>query len=68
VHPLSSLPWQEGLRERVVTITDEGVNALLSGIPFWEQAQNHVSGIIGGDRSALSVNELSNMISMLRKR
>ena len=44
-------------RERVVTITDKGIDALLSGRPFWEKAQQHVSEIIGKDKSSRIVIE-----------
>jgi DNA-binding MarR family transcriptional regulator len=55
-------------RERVVTITDKGIDALLSGYPFWEKAQLHMAEIIGEDKSNLIVKELSDMVSMLRKK
>ena len=55
-------------REKMVTITDKGIEALLAGHPFWEEAQNHVAEIIGEDRSNRIVKELSHMVSMLRKK
>jgi len=55
-------------RERVVTITNEGINALESGLPFWEKAQDHVAEIIGEDKTDRIVKELSHMVSMLRKK
>lgn len=58
----------EDQRERVVAITDKGIDALLSGRPFWEKAQHHVAGIIGEDKSNRIVKELSDMVSMLRKK
>ena len=58
----------EDKREKVVTITDTGIDALLSGIPFWEEAQHHVAEIIGEDKSNRIVKELSYMVSMFRKR
>ena len=58
----------ENQRERVVTITDKGIDALLSAYPFWEEAQHHVAEIIGENKSNLIVKDLSDMVSMLRKR
>ncbi len=58
----------EDKREGVVTKTDRGIDALLSGYPFWEEAQHHVAEIIGEDKSNSIVKELSDMVSMLRKR
>ena len=58
----------EDQREKVVTITDKGIDALLCAYPFWEEAQHHVAEIIGEDKSANIVKELSGMVSMLRKR
>ena len=58
----------EDQRKKVVTITDKGIDALLSGYPFWEEAQHHVAEIIGEDKSNHIVKELSDMVSMLRKR
>jgi len=55
-------------RERVVTITDKGIDALLSGQPFWEKAQQHVTEIIGEDKTDRIVKELSDMVYMLRKK
>jgi len=58
----------EDQRKKVVTITDKGIDVLLSGYPFWEEAQHHVAEIIGEDKSNHIVKELSDMVSMLRKR
>jgi len=55
-------------RERVVTITDKGIDALLSGHPLWEEAQHHVAEIIGEDKSNSIVKELSDMVFMFRKK
>ncbi|NVM25792.1 MAG: MarR family transcriptional regulator, partial [Desulfobacterales bacterium] len=54
-------------RERVVSITDNGIKALVSALPFWEEAQQHVAGILGEDRTSNIVKEISSMVSMLRK-
>lgn len=54
-------------RERVVSITDNGTKALVSALPFWEEAQQHVAGVLGEDRTSNIVKEISSMVSMLRK-
>jgi len=58
----------EDQRERIVTITDQGSEALLSGLPLWEKAQHHVAEIIGEDKTNHIVKELSQMVKVLRKR
>jgi len=58
----------EDLREKIVTITDKGIDALLSGYPYWEKAQLNVSEMIGKDKSILIIKELSDMVYMLRKK
>jgi DNA-binding MarR family transcriptional regulator len=65
---LAKIETGEDQRERVVTITGKGIDALLSGCPFWEKAQHHVAEIIGGDKSNRIVKELSDMVSLLRKK
>jgi len=55
-------------RERVVTITEIGINALESALPYWEEAQEHVAAVFGRERSDRMVKELSNMVSKLRQR
>jgi DNA-binding MarR family transcriptional regulator len=54
-------------RERIVTLTDSGIKALVSALPYWEEAQHHVSEICGEDRTSHMVKEVSHMVSMLRK-
>jgi len=54
-------------RERVVTLTDNGIKALVSALPHWEEAQHHVAEICGEDRIGHMVKEISHMVSMLRK-
>ena len=58
----------EDKRERVVTITDKGIDALMSAYPLWEEAQHYVAESIGKDKSNRIVKDLSGMVSMLRKR
>ena len=58
----------EDKRERVVTITDRGIDALMSANPLWEEAQHCVAESIGEDKSNRIVNDLSGMVSVLRKR
>jgi DNA-binding MarR family transcriptional regulator len=55
-------------RERVVTLTDNGFKALVSALPYWEEAQHHVAEICGEDRTSHMVKEISHMVSMLRKK
>lgn len=58
----------EDQRERVVTITENGLNALESALPYWEEAQNYIAEVFGRERSGQMVKELSDMVSKLRKR
>ena len=53
-------------RERLATITETGVNALLSALPYWEEAQHHIAEVFGRERSDQMVKELSKMVSTLR--
>lgn len=55
-------------RERVVTLTHEGITALVAAIPFWEKAQHHVGEIFGKDRTSRVVRELSKMVSTVRNK
>ena len=58
----------EDHRERVVTITEKGVEALDTALPYWREAQQHVAGVFGPERSERMVKELSKMVSTLRRR
>jgi DNA-binding MarR family transcriptional regulator len=58
----------EDQRKKVVTITEKGIDALLYAYPFWEEAQHHVAEMIGEDKSNRIVKELSDMVSLLRKK
>ncbi len=54
-------------RERVVTLTKDGVSILHTALPFWEEAQNHVANIFGKDRTDQMVSEISKLTSKLGK-
>lgn len=58
----------EDQRERVVSITESGIMALESALPYWEEAQQHVAEVFGRERSDQMVRELSNMVSKFRHR
>lgn len=63
---LVSIESGEDQRERVVTLTDKGIKALVSALPGWEKAQQHVVEVFGRERSGRLVKELSTMVSALR--
>jgi len=63
---LVSIESGEDQRERVVTLTDKGMKALVSALPCWEEAQQHVVEVFGRERSGRLVKELSTMVSVLR--
>jgi DNA-binding MarR family transcriptional regulator len=54
-------------RQRVVMVTEEGRQALISALPFWEKAQCHIDDVLGADKSEFLVKELSTAVYMLRK-
>ena len=54
-------------RERQVSITREGEEALAAVIPLWEAAQAHVEKELGGDRMSGLIKHLSEVISLSRK-
>ena len=58
----------EDQRERVVTLTDEGIQALNAALPFWEKAQQDIKEIFGEDRTSHVIKEVSKMTSILRNR
>jgi DNA-binding MarR family transcriptional regulator len=55
-------------RERVVSITETGAKALESALPMWEQAQGHIDEVLGADRAAQIVRELSAAVSALKNK
>ena len=56
----------EDQRERVVTLTDNGIKSLNAALPFWEKAQHYVTEIFGEERTNHVVKEVSKMTSMIR--
>ncbi len=54
-------------RERQVSITEQGREALLSAIPLWEAAQSHIEQGLGGDRMGSLLKDLSEIVSLSRK-
>ena len=54
-------------RERRVTITEQGREALMAAIPLWEAAQAHIEHGLGGDRMGSLLKSLSEIISLSRK-
>jgi len=59
------------LRERQVTITEEGQDALVTAIPLWQAAQEHIENGLGADRMDSLMDSLlkdiSQIISLSRK-
>lgn len=53
-------------RERQVTITEQGREALMAAVPLWEAAQAHIEQGLGGDRMASLLDDLSEIISLSR--
>jgi DNA-binding MarR family transcriptional regulator len=54
-------------RERQVTITEQGEEALTAAIPLWEAAQAHVENGLGDGRMVSLLKHLSEIISLGRK-
>jgi DNA-binding MarR family transcriptional regulator len=57
----------EDRRERQVSITKRGQEALREAIPLWEAAQAHIEQGLGGDRMNSLLKGLSEIISLSRK-
>ena len=55
------------MRERQVTITGEGQDALVAAIPLWEAARVHMENGLGGDRMDSLLIVISQIISLSRK-
>jgi len=53
-------------RERQVTLTGQGEEALLVVIPLWEKAQAHIEKGLGEDRLGSLLKELSEVVSLAR--
>jgi DNA-binding MarR family transcriptional regulator len=55
-------------RERRVSITEQGEEALVAAIPMWEAAQAHIEQGMGGERVSGLLGDLSAIISISRQR
>ena len=53
-------------REREVTLTDRGREALAKGYPFWQKAQTYVVKGLGEERWKALREELSAVVSLTR--
>jgi DNA-binding MarR family transcriptional regulator len=53
-------------RERQVTITEQGQEALMAAIPLWEKAQTHIEKGLGEDRVSSLLRDLSEVVSLAR--
>ena len=54
-------------RERQVTITEKGLDALAAAVPLWEAAQAHIEKGLGGGRMISILDDLSKIVSLSRK-
>jgi len=55
-------------REREVTLTAPGMEVLAKAVPLWEEAQDRVRQGLGAERMRNLLEDLSEMISLARKR
>ena len=55
-------------REREVTLTASGMEVLAKAVPLWEQAQDRVRQGLGEERMRNLMDDLSEMISLLREK
>jgi DNA-binding MarR family transcriptional regulator len=53
-------------RERQVTITEQGQDALLKAIPLWQTAQTHVEKGLGAERMGSFLNDLTAVVALAR--
>jgi DNA-binding MarR family transcriptional regulator len=53
-------------RQRQVTITEGGREALAAAIPLWEEAQAHIENGLGRDRMGNMIKDLAEIISLAR--
>jgi DNA-binding MarR family transcriptional regulator len=58
----------EDRREREVNLTAEGMEVLTKAIPLWEEAQERVQKGLGEERLQNLLGDLSEMISLARKK
>ena len=54
-------------RVREVSLTDQGLEALMKALPLWEKAQTHVVKGLGEERMNNLLKDLSAMVSLVRK-
>lgn len=55
-------------RERQVSITERGLEALMAAIPFWEEAQAHIENGLGENKMRKLIEGLSELTAMIRGR
>jgi DNA-binding MarR family transcriptional regulator len=53
-------------RERQVSITERGLQAVMEAISLWESAQAHIEQGLGGDRMDSLLKDLSEITSLAR--
>jgi DNA-binding MarR family transcriptional regulator len=58
----------EDRREREVTLTASGMEALAAAIPLWEAAQNRVRQGLGEEKMHNLLDDLSEIISLAKKK
>ena len=58
----------EDRREREVTLTTSGMEVLAKAVPLWEQAQDRVRQGLGEEKMRNLMDDLSEMISLLREK
>lgn len=58
----------EDRREREVTLTASGMEVLAKAVPLWEEAQDRVRQGLGEEKLRNLMDDLSEMISLLRER
>lgn len=57
----------EDRRERRVSITEQGQEALLAAIPLWEKAQEHLRDRLGEERMGQLLADLSDIVALTRR-
>ena len=58
----------EDRREREVNLTAEGMEVLAKAVPLWEEAQERVREGLGEERLQNLLGDLSEMVSLTRKK
>jgi DNA-binding MarR family transcriptional regulator len=58
----------EDRREREVTLTASGMEVLAKAVPLWEEAQDRVRQGLGEEKMRNLMDDLSEMISLLREK